>query len=64
MRQKIDSPWGQEIYGKRMKTVEPVFANIQNKGMRCFTLRGNLKATAQWQLFMMVHNIEKIANFG
>ena len=26
-----------------MSTVEPVFANIQNKGMRRFTLRGQRK---------------------
>jgi hypothetical protein len=61
MRWKFDSPLGREIYGRRMATVEPVFANIQNKGMRRFTLRGRRKVNAQWQLFAMVHNIEKIA---
>jgi hypothetical protein len=44
-----------------MGTVEPVFGNLQNKGMRRFTLRGKTKVDAQWQLFTMVHNIEKIA---
>jgi hypothetical protein len=44
-----------------MGTVEPVFANLQNKGMRRFTLRGREKVNTQWQLFTMVHNIEKIA---
>jgi hypothetical protein len=44
-----------------MGTVEPVFGNLQNKGMRRFTLRGRTKVNAQWQLFTMVHNIEKIA---
>ena len=39
----------------------PVFANIQNKGMRRFTLRGQKKVSAQWKLFTMVHNIEKVA---
>jgi hypothetical protein len=29
--------------------------------MRCFTLRGCDKVNAQWQLFTIVHNIEKIA---
>ena len=37
------------------------FANIQNKGMRRFTLRGQKKVSAQWKLFTMVHNIEKVA---
>jgi hypothetical protein len=45
-----------------MGTVEPVFGNLQNKGMRRFTLRGRRKVNAQWQLFTMVHNIEKIAH--
>jgi hypothetical protein len=31
--------------------------------MRRFTLRGRKKVDAQWQLFTMVHNIEKIAHF-
>ncbi|HKO94950.1 MAG TPA: transposase [Polyangiaceae bacterium] len=46
----------------RMGTVEPVFGNLQNKGMRRFTLRGRRKVNTQWQLFTMVHNIEKIAS--
>jgi hypothetical protein len=62
MRWKFDTPRGREIYSRRMPTVEPVFANRQNKGMRRFTLRGRRKVNVQWQLFTMVHNIEKIAH--
>ena len=61
MRFKFDTPFGRALYSKRMGTVEPVFANLQNKGMRRFTLRGQCKVNAQWQLFTLVHNIEKIA---
>jgi hypothetical protein len=61
MMRKFDTPRGREIYSRRMGTVEPVFGNLQNKGMRRFTLRGKTKVDAQWQLFTMVHNIEKIA---
>jgi transposase len=61
MRRKFDTPLGREIYSRRMGTVEPVFGNIQNKGMRRFTLRGQKKVSAQWKLFTMVHNIEKVA---
>jgi len=61
MRWKFDTPFGRELYSRRMGTVEPVFANIQNKGMRRFTLRGQKKVSAQWKLFTMVHNIEKVA---
>jgi hypothetical protein len=61
MKLKLSTARGRESYGRRLGTVEPVFANIQNKGMRRFTLRGSRKVNAQWQLFAMVHNIEKIA---
>ena len=61
MRWKFDTQQGREIYSRRMGTVEPVFANLQNKGMRRFTLHGRKKVDAQWQVFTMVHNIEKIA---
>lgn len=64
MKQKIDSLKGRFIYNKRLATVEPVFANIQNKGLKRFTLRGRQKVDAQWKLFMLVHNIEKIGNYG
>jgi hypothetical protein len=36
-------------------------AATQNNGMRRFTLRGQKKVSAQWKLFTMVHNIEKVA---
>lgn len=65
MKEKIDSPNGRKRYGKRMGTVEPVFGNLrENKGLRRLTLRGQKKATAQWLLWSMVQNIEKIKNSG
>jgi transposase len=63
MRQAIDSPRGRALYSKRIGTVEPVFANIRhNKRMNRFTLRGQCKVNTQWNLYCLVHNIEKIAN--
>jgi hypothetical protein len=64
MRRKFDSAAGRAIYGKRMPTIEPVFGNARNKGMDHFTLRGQPKVDAQWKLYMLVHNIEKIAHYG
>jgi len=50
---KIDSAQGRHIYSKRLGIVEPVFGNIrENKNLRRFSLRG------------MIHNIEKIKNYG
>jgi transposase len=62
MRQAIDSPKGRALYSRRIATVEPVFANIRHhKRMSRFTLRGKAKVSTQWQLYCLVHNIEKIA---
>jgi len=65
MRNLIDSPEGRARYGLRFATVEPVFGNIRyNKGLNRFTLRGRCKVDAQWKLFCLVHNIEKLAHHG
>jgi hypothetical protein len=65
MKQRIDSPEGRLAYGQRFATVEPVFANLRhNKGLDRFTLRGKAKVDAQWKLFCLVHNIEKLAHAG
>ena len=61
MRIKIDSPMGRRQYSKRLGAIEPVFGNITvNKGMNKFTLRGQEKVSAQWQMYCLVHNIEKL----
>jgi IS5 family transposase len=65
MAAKIDTDRGRQIYPHRMKIVEPVFANIRTqKRLDRFTLRGKIKVNIQWLLYCMVHNIEKIVNFG
>ena len=43
----------------------PVFGNIRHNKKLCrFNLRGRDKVNAQWHLYCMVHNIEKLANSG
>ena len=65
MQARIDSPEGQAKYGRRFATVEPVFGNIRhNKQLNRFTLRGQKKVDAQWKLYCLVHNIEKLAHHG
>ncbi len=62
MRQAIDSIRGRALYSRRIATVEPVFANIRHhKRMSRFTLRDRANVATQWQLYCLVHNIEKIA---
>jgi hypothetical protein len=65
MKARIDSPEGRIQYGRRFATVEPVFGNLRhNKQLNRFTLRGRAKVDAQWKLYCMVHNIEKLAHHG
>ena len=65
MREKIDSVAGKLIYGRRMATVEPVFANVRSSlGLDRFSLRGKKKVSVQWRLYCIVHNILKVHRYG
>jgi transposase len=65
MKKRVDNRHGKVIYSHRMSTVEPVFGNIgANKGLDRFSLRGKRKVQGQWQLFCLVHNIEKLKNYA
>jgi hypothetical protein len=65
MRRKIDSEIGRATYGRRLGIIEPVFGNIRHtKRLNRFTLRGRRKVNAQWQLYCLVHNIEKLQRYG
>jgi len=62
---KIDTEQGRKIYPQRLGIIEPVFANIRvHKRLDRFTLRGKAKVNIQWLLYCMVHNMEKILNYG
>jgi len=64
MKERIDSDEGKLIYGQRMAVIEPVFGNLSNKGLSKFSLRGKIKVQCQLKLYCLVHNIEKIKNYG
>ena len=65
MKQRVDSAQGKHIYSQRMSVVEPVFANISsNKRLKRFSLRSRRKVQGQWQLYCVIHNIEKLKNYG
>jgi Transposase DDE domain len=65
MKCKIDTEQGRYQYGRRLGTVEPVFANICSAHrLRRFSLRSKKKVNAQWLLYCMVHNIGKLQRFG
>jgi hypothetical protein len=61
MKEKVDSVEGRRIYSWQMWTIEPVFGNVtSNKRQNKLSLRGEQKCTAQWIMFCLVHNIEKL----
>jgi transposase len=65
MAGKIDTEMGRKIYPQRIAIAEPVFANIRTqKRLDRFKLRGKIKVNIQWLLYCMIHNIEKIVNYG
>jgi IS5 family transposase len=65
MAGKIDTEMGRKIYPQRIAIAEPVFANIRTqKRLDRFNLRGKIKVNIQWMLYCMIHNIEKIVNYG
>jgi len=65
MKHRVDSAKGKQIYSHRMSVVEPVFGNIgTNKRLNRFSLRGKTKVQSQWQLYSLVHNIEKLNHYG
>ncbi|WP_214362994.1 transposase [Denitromonas iodatirespirans] len=65
MKARIDSDTGKRMIAARFATVEPVFGNLRhNKRLTRFTLRGRQKVDAQWKLWCMMHNIEKLAHHG
>ena len=65
MKKRVDSDFGKQVYGHRMSVVEPVFGNIGTaKKLKRFSLRGKQKVQGQWQLYCMIHNIEKLMRYG
>ncbi len=65
MKRKIDSVLGRALYGRRLGTVEPVFANITRMlRLNRFTLRSKRKVNTQWLLFCLVHNVGKIHRYA
>jgi len=65
MKAKIDSDQGRAIYGKRIGTIEPVFAHIRTTlRLDRFTLRGQKKVNVQWLLYSIIHNLKKAYRYG
>jgi hypothetical protein len=61
MRYALASTVGQQLYRKRMQTIEPVFGHTRhNRGVTRFLRRGRTAVRTEWRLLMMTHNLSKL----
>lgn len=61
MSAKLQTGEGKRAYAKRKEIVEPVFGQVKsNLGFVRFLLKGLKKASAEWALICLVHNIRRI----
>jgi len=60
MRRKVRTETGRDTYSLRKETIEPVFGQIKNKGLRQFLLRGLEKVKGEWSLWCTGHNLTKL----
>lgn len=61
MRERMSRPGAKRQYGRRIATVEPVFAHLQdNMGYRRVSSRHELGATSEITLKMLAHNISRL----
>jgi transposase len=61
MRAKLQTEPGRAAYAKRKQTVGPVFGQRkERRGLRRFLLRGLAKASGEWTLWCLTHNLRKM----
>ncbi len=60
MRRKVRTEKGRDTYSLRKETIEPVFGQMKNKGLRQFLLRGLEKVKGEWSLVCTGHNLTKL----
>jgi transposase len=61
MRYVLASKLGEQLYRKRMQTIEPVFGHTRhNRGVTRFLRRGRTGVRTEWRLLMMTHNLTKL----
>jgi transposase len=61
MRQLLASDFGDELYRKRSRSIEPVFGHTKhNRKFTQFHRRGRGAVRTEWRLLMMTHNLTKL----
>lgn len=65
MRQKLRSPAGRAVYGRRKAVVEPVLGVLkQQRGMRQFRTRGKHSVGIEWTLAATAFNLTRMYQLG
>ena len=65
MAHRVATRSGRGRYKLRQQTVEPVFGIIkQSLGFRCFSLRGQAKASLEWTLVTLAYNFKRLFILG
>lgn len=64
MARKLRTKRGGEAYRQRGSTVEPVFGQMDGRGLNHFLLRGVDKVAGEWSLFCTSHNLLKLWRSG
>lgn len=64
MERKLRTKQGQEAYKQRASTIEPVFGQMEGRGLNRFLLRGYEKVSGEWMLFCLSHNLLKLWRSG
>ena len=61
LRQRLRSPAGRALYGRRRAVVEPVFGVLkQQRGMRQFRTRGMAKVAIEFTLAALAYNLTRL----
>lgn len=62
MKDRLESAAGREIYSSRKSMIEPIFGDMKhNRNMRELKLRSRAKASGEFLIMCITHNIRKIA---
>ncbi|HWV57519.1 MAG TPA: IS1182 family transposase [Longimicrobiales bacterium] len=64
MERKLRTKRGRAAYKERASTIEPVFGQMEGRGLNRFLLRGKRKAAGEWSLFCTTHNLLKLWRSG
>jgi hypothetical protein len=60
MDAKLASDEGKAAFGERCTTIEPVFGQMEMRGLQRFLLRGKAKVGLEWSLWCTTHNLLKL----